>query len=73
MAAHLYLSGQSGAKSAYTKPVASGLVMDYGTDGQPIGLGMTARWFPGKEWTRSTLKEQGDLQVRTLAANRVRV
>jgi hypothetical protein len=42
LAAYLYLPRAPGAKSVWTKAVASGLLVDYGADGEPIGFEITA-------------------------------
>jgi hypothetical protein len=44
-AAYLYLPGSAGAKSARTESVGEGLVVDFSSDGSPIGLEITA---PGR-------------------------
>ena len=41
-AAYLYLQRTPGAKSARTEAVGAGLIVDYGRDGSPIGLEITA-------------------------------
>ena len=41
-AAYLYLRRSSGAKSARTESLGRGLIVDYGRDGTPIGLEITA-------------------------------
>ena len=45
LAAYLYFPRSVGAKSVKTKPMGEGLLVDYGADGQPIGLEITA---PGR-------------------------
>ena len=42
LAAYLYLSRASGVKSLRTEPRGAGLLVDYGPEGQPIGLEITA-------------------------------
>ena len=42
LAAYLYLPRAPGAKSIRTEVVASGLLVDYGADGEPIGFEITA-------------------------------
>ena len=42
LAAYLYLHRQVEAKSTRTESVGPGLLVDYGVDGQPIGLEITA-------------------------------
>ena len=42
LAAYLYLPRETGAKSAKTENVGSGLLVDYQADGRPIGLEITA-------------------------------
>ena len=42
MAAYLCFSREIGAKVARTKPVAPGLLVDYGAHGEPMGLEITA-------------------------------
>ncbi len=42
LAAYLYLPRESGAKSARTELMGSGLLVDYQADGRPIGLEITA-------------------------------
>ena len=42
LAAYLYLPRPAGAKSLRTASVASGLLVDYGADGEPIGFELTA-------------------------------
>ena len=42
LAAYLYLPRQTGARSVRTKSAGQGLFVDYGVDGQPIGLEITA-------------------------------
>ena len=42
LAAYLYLPRAVGAKSVRTESVASGLLVDYGADGEPIGFEITA-------------------------------
>ncbi len=42
LAAYLYLPRQTEAKSVRTESVGPGLLVDYGPDGQPIGLEITA-------------------------------
>jgi uncharacterized protein YuzE len=42
LAAYLYLPRAPGAKSVRTEAVASGLLVDYGADGEPIGFEITA-------------------------------
>lgn len=42
LAAYLYLPRPAGAKSVRTEPRGGGLLVDYGADGQPIGIEITA-------------------------------
>ena len=42
LAAYLYLSRKIGARSLRTESVGPGLLVDYSTEGQPIGLEITA-------------------------------
>lgn len=42
LAAYLYLPRDPGTKSATTEDVGSGLLVDYQSDGRPIGLEITA-------------------------------
>lgn len=42
LAAYLYLPRQAGEKSARTVPMGHGLMVDYNTDGVPIGVEITA-------------------------------
>jgi uncharacterized protein YuzE len=42
MAAYLYLSRQSDEKSSHTKRVEPGMVVDFGPQGNPIGIEITA-------------------------------
>ena len=42
LAAYLYFPRKVGAKSVKTEAVGKGLLVDYGADGQPIGLEITA-------------------------------
>ncbi len=41
LAAYLYLARASGVRSARSKATENGLVMDFGPDGQPIGVEIT--------------------------------
>lgn len=45
LAAYLYLPRPAGSKSARTESVGQGLVIDFASDGSPIGLEITA---PGR-------------------------
>ena len=42
LAAYLYLPRETGARSARTQNVAPGILVDFGPDGRPIGLELTA-------------------------------
>jgi uncharacterized protein YuzE len=42
MAAYLYLPRQAEEKSAWTKRVEPGMVVDFGLNGKPIGIEITA-------------------------------
>ena len=42
LAAYLYFPRKVGAKSTNTKSIGDGLLIDYGADGEPIGLEITA-------------------------------
>ena len=42
LAAYLYLPRPSGARSVRTEPRGDGLLVDYGADGRPIGIEITA-------------------------------
>lgn len=42
LAAYLYLPRAPGTKSVRTEAVASGLLVDYGANGEPIGFEITA-------------------------------
>jgi hypothetical protein len=42
LAAYLYLPRKAGEKSARTVPMGHGLMVDYNTDGLPIGIEITA-------------------------------
>jgi uncharacterized protein YuzE len=42
MAAYLYLPRQAEEKSAWTKRVEPGMVVDFGASGKPIGIEITA-------------------------------
>ena len=42
LAAYLYLPRAPGAKSVRTESVGSGLLVDYGANGEPIGVEITA-------------------------------
>ena len=42
LATYLYLSSDSGVKSVRTEPRDAGLLVDFGPEGQPIGLEITA-------------------------------
>lgn len=42
LAAYLYLSSTSGAKSLRTEPRDAGLLVDFGPEDRPIGLEITA-------------------------------
>jgi hypothetical protein len=42
LAAYLYLPRRAGSKSARTEEVAPGVIVDYATSGEPIGLELTA-------------------------------
>lgn len=42
LAAYLYLPRAAGTKSVRTESVDSGLLVDYGADGKPIGFEITA-------------------------------
>ena len=42
LAAYLYLPRAAGAKSVRTESIVAGLLVDYGTDGEPIGFEITA-------------------------------
>lgn len=42
LAAYLYLPRATGVRSARTTPAAAGLLVDYGPDGAPIGIEITA-------------------------------
>lgn len=42
LAAYLYLARKAGDRSLRTESVGPGLLVDYGTEGQPIGLEITA-------------------------------
>jgi hypothetical protein len=42
LAAYLYLSGRRELKASRSRPIAPGLVVDYGSQDQPIGLEITA-------------------------------
>lgn len=42
LAAYLYLSSAAGVKSLRTEPRATGLLVDFGPEDQPIGLEITA-------------------------------
>ncbi len=41
LAAYLYFPRKASAKSANTKSIGDGLLIDYGADGEPIGLEIT--------------------------------
>lgn len=41
LAAYLYFPRQAGVKSTRTEVVGAGLLVDYGAEGQPIGLEIT--------------------------------
>ncbi len=42
LAAYLYLPRPAGAKSVRTEPRGGGILVDYGADGRPIGIEITA-------------------------------
>ncbi len=42
MAAYLYLPRRAEEKSSWTKRVEPGMVVDFGSDGNPIGIEITA-------------------------------
>jgi hypothetical protein len=42
LAAYLYLPRTSGEKSDYVEQISPGLLVDYTTDGKPIGIEITA-------------------------------
>ena len=42
LAAYLYLPSASGVRSVRTEPRDAGLLVDFGPEGQPIGLEITA-------------------------------
>ena len=42
IAAYLYLPRRPGSKSARTTPAAAGILVDFSSDGSPIGIEITA-------------------------------
>jgi uncharacterized protein YuzE len=42
LAAYLYLPRAAGAKTVRTEPRGDGILVDYGADGRPIGIEITA-------------------------------
>ena len=59
-AAYLYLSHRAGQKSAASQASADGLlVVDYGADGQPIGVEITAPEAVSLDRINSLLRELG--------------
>jgi len=58
-AAYLYLPPPAGARSARTESVGKGLVIDFGADGSPIGLEITAPGQISLEAINSVLARLG--------------
>lgn len=59
LAAYLYLSASDG-KSARTEKVDEGLVVDYGADGTPIGIEITAPGQVSAESLNRILEDLGE-------------
>ena len=64
LAAYLYLPRQGEEKSARTEQAAPGLLVDFATNGQPIGLEITA---PGRVSTATINRVLTDLGLSPLS------
>lgn len=62
-AAYLYLPRQPGVKCARTEAVGHGLVVDYGPEGVPIGLEITAPGQVSLEEINGALERLGQLPL----------
>lgn len=59
IAAYLYLSRQSGAKSTRTRPIGQGLVVDYGLGDRLLGVELTAPSQVTLEDVNQVLRDHG--------------
>ncbi|MFQ6047146.1 MAG: hypothetical protein ACE5PT_12465 [Gemmatimonadales bacterium] len=59
LAAYLYLPRPGGAKSARTERAPAGLLVDYSSDGRPIGIEITAPSLATAEQLNALLGELG--------------
>lgn len=64
MAAYLYLPRPAGAKSERVEQVGSGILVDYGADGLPIGLEITAPSLVSVDGINNVLVGLGQPPVR---------
>lgn len=57
LAAYLYLTSEIAARSARSRPVEHGLVLDYGSDDKLIGIEITSPASASLEHVNSVLEE----------------
>lgn len=63
LAAYLYLPRESGAQSVRTEKAGKGIIVDYGEDGEAIGVEITAPGVTTFEEINSVLDKLGHARI----------